>query len=536
MAVTRRQLLGSAAVAGAAAATGLVDSPAAAAPGPSGVAAEYPEVVVRPDDPRYAELVTRGYNRRFTGTPEQVQLVYTPEHVQRALERAVRNGKRVTVRSGGHCFDGLVDDPRFQVLLDVSEMKRVYYDPGLKAFAVESGATVYDMFKTLYLGWGVTVPAGVCPTVGVGGHVCGGGYGPLSRREGLTVDHLYAVEVVVVDGDGRAHTVVATREPDDPHRDLWWAHTGGGGGNFGIVTKYFFRSPGASGTIPGRLLPRPPARLLSSWVNWSWEGMTEADFSRLVANHAAWHTANSEPGTPYASLHSSLHLNRVAVGALMLEIRMDATLPNAARLFDEYIAAVSAGVSVQPMAFSWEGLWLENSTDLGWVDPTGSERGKTKGGNMRKPFTESQVHTIYRALTDPANQGQGKVYVAAYGGQINTVSPTATAVAQRDSLFKVAYSAQWADPAEDAAQLAWIRALYRDVHAATGGVPVTNESQDGCYINYPDVDLKDPAWNTSGVPWSTLYYKQNYRKLQRVKATYDPRHVFRHALSVEPAA
>ncbi len=57
---------------------------------------------------------------------------------------------------------------------------------------------------------------------------------------------------------------------------------------------------------------------------------------------------------------------------------------------------------------------------------------------------------------------------------------------------------------------------------------------DGCYINYVDADMADPTQNTSGVPWSTFYYKDNYPRLQRVKAAYDPRNVFRHALSIEP--
>ena len=68
---------------------------------------------------------------------------------------------------------------------------------------------------------------------------------------------------------------------------------------------------------------------------------------------------------------------------------------------------------------------------------------------------------------------------------------------------------------------------------ARGGVPVPDANTDGSYINYPDVDLADPAWNTSGVPWHTFYYKDNYPRLQQVKKRYDPRNVFRHALSIE---
>ncbi len=84
----------------------------------------------------------------------------------------------------------------------------------------------------------------------MGGHVVGGAFGFLCRQLGLAADYLYAVEAVTVEERGQASSVVATRETSDPHRDLWWAHTGGGGGNFGVVTRYWFRSPDASTEDP----------------------------------------------------------------------------------------------------------------------------------------------------------------------------------------------------------------------------------------------------------------------------------------------
>ncbi|WP_410876320.1 BBE domain-containing protein [Nocardia sp. A7] len=74
--------------------------------------------------------------------------------------------------------------------------------------------------------------------------------------------------------------------------------------------------------------------------------------------------------------------------------------------------------------------------------------------------------------------------------------------------------------------------MYRDVHAETGGVPVPNEAYGGSYINYPDPDLADAAWNTSGLPWHAFYYGDNYRRLLAVKAAADPRNVFQHQLSI----
>src|SRR5438045_7679466 len=90
----------------------------------------------------------------------------------------------------------------------------------------------------------------------------------------------------------------------------------------------------------------------------------------------------------------------------------------------------------------------------------------------------------------------------------------------------------WIDPREEEKNLQWVRAFYRDLFAETGGVPVPSDRYDGTFINHPDVELIDPTLNTSGVPWYTLYYRENYPRLQRIKERWDPRNVFHHALSV----
>lgn len=115
------------------------------------------------------------------------------------------------------------------------------------------------------------------------------------------------------------------------------------------------------------------------------------------------------------------------------------------------------------------------------------------------------------------------------------MAPGATAFPHRDASVLAAYQATWLDPADDARHLTALRELYRDVYAETGGVPVRGPVNAGCYVNLPDADLADRAWNTSGVSPQTLYYGDNYPRLQRVKAAWDPRDIFRHALSVRKA-
>jgi FAD/FMN-containing dehydrogenase len=178
-------------------------------------------------DPRYADLAGKRFNKRYTGRPEYVRLPTSTKDVVDALQEAVNSNLRIVVRSGGHCLEGFVSDPAVQVLVDMSLMTAVDYDADKSAFMVEAGTTVGEMYRRLYLGWAVVLPAGEHPGIGVGGHVVGGAFGFLCREYGLAADYLYAIELVTVNGSGAVHSVIATREANDPNRELWWAHTGG---------------------------------------------------------------------------------------------------------------------------------------------------------------------------------------------------------------------------------------------------------------------------------------------------------------------
>src|SRR5436309_6673359 len=271
---------------------------------------------IGPDDPRYRAVVEKGFNKRFRASPDYVRLVSSTEQVISAVEEAVREGRRLVVTSGGHCLEGFVSDRDVRVIVDVSPMRRVYYDAEMGAVAVEAGATVGETFRALFETWGIMIPLGEYPEIGMGGHVVGGAFGFLCRQLGLAADYLYAVEVVTVDEGGRAGSVVATREASDPHRDLWWAHTGGGGGNFGIVTRYWFRSPDASGEDPARLLPPAPESITTFKAEWSWSDIDQPFFLRLLQNHGSWSERNSGAESPNASLWALLEVHRKQFGKI----------------------------------------------------------------------------------------------------------------------------------------------------------------------------------------------------------------------------
>ena len=492
-------------------------------------------IKIGPDDPRYHAVVDKRFNKRFRANPDYVRLVGSTDEVVSAVDDAVQEERRLVVTSGGHCLEGFVSDPEVRVIIDVSPMKRVYYDGEMRAVVVEAGATVGETFRALFEKWGVVIPLGEYPEIGMGGHVVGGAFGFLCRQLGLAADYLYAVEVVTVDESGLASSVVATRELSDPHRDLWWAHTGGGGGNFGVVTRYWFRSRDASGEDPARLLPRAPKAITTFRAEWNWIDIDQSSFLRLIQNHGIWSEHNSDVDSPNASLWTLLLVHRKQLGKII--IRGLSTAGAAAeRQIDDYIAALSEGVSPpqgrEVATMAWLEFALNPFPDL-FAMPPGGVSTKVKDALLKKRLTDGQIAVAYDYMTRTDYDVMGGAFgFATYGGRINTVASDATASAQRESIFDMACNTGWIDPRDERKNLTWVRAFYQDLFAESGGVPAPGDAYEGGFINHPDTDLADPALNKSGVPWHTLYYKENYPRLQRIKARYDPRDVFRHALSI----
>ena len=495
---------------------------------------------MNPGDPLYRDLQLRGYNRRFVGTPDRVLVVDDTDQVVHAVDTAVASGQKLAVRSGGHSTEGFVDDPAIQCVIDLGQMDSVYYDRLRRAFAVGAGATLGRVYQALDMRWGVTLPGGIGTGVGMGGHVAGGGFGPLSRLYGQISDHLYAVETVVVDENSTAKAVIATREEDDPRRDLWWAHTGGGGGNFGVATKFWFRSRDRQGDDPTLLLPKRPSGYMMASVAWRWADLDEAKFATLVNNYMRWCERNSSPGSPAASVNGNLVLFRKEFGVVTLTGQVDPAQPRSSEALETYLAEVTANVPYGMKTTQDDAPWQYTTLHAPEIAdalgiPATQLRSKAKGAFLRSALDASQIGTIFERLTsdDYGWRGAAAVFVT-WGGQINALSPQDTAVAERDSVALFSVGNFWDDPDDDEKHLTWARTLYRDVFAATGGVPVPNDRTGGCYINWLDPDLLEEEWNRSGVPWFELYYGGNYKKLQEAKGRWDPRQVFNHALAVEP--
>lgn len=209
----------------------------------------------------------------------------------------------------------------------------------------------------------------------------------------------------------------------------------------------------------------------------------------VVGNYLAFFERNSNPDSPFASLYAPLHVQPFT-GACDILVLLDAAV---ASRYDEFVAAVGEGVRPPPIVPSFE----------------------------RKSYLDKGAQVYYAKGAQPP-----RVEVARPAG--------ATAMPVRDSFMQMLIHAAWREPSDDADFLRWARAMYRDVYADTGGVPAPDETNAGSYINYPDPDLRDPHWNTSRASWHNLYYRDNYPRLQQIKAKWDPRNIFRHELAIEP--
>ncbi|MBW8862149.1 MAG: BBE domain-containing protein [Acidobacteria bacterium] len=263
--------------------------------------------------------------------------------------------------------------------------------------------------------------------------------------------------------------------------------------------------------------------------------MDHAGFCRLMQNHGVWCEQNSGAGSPNASLWTLLEIHRQQFGKIIVR-GVSTAGAEAERQIEAHLEALGAGVGV-PAAkelarMGWLDFALNPLPDLFAAPPSGVSV-KVKDAMLRKRLTGRQIDVVFDYMTRTDSDVMGGVFgLATYGGVVNTVAPDATASAQRSSILDTACNVGWLDPADEARNLAWVRAFYRELFADTGGVPVPGDAYDGAFINHPDTDLADPTLNTSDVPWHTLYYQANYPRLQRVKARWDPLDVFHHALSV----
>jgi hypothetical protein len=157
---------------------------------------------------------------------------------------------------------------------------------------------------------------------------------------------------------------------------------------------------------------------------------------------------------------------------------------------------------------------------------------------MKRGFSSAEAKLIYKHLnrTIPGAEISGILAVDSYGGAVNRAELAGTtSIPQRASILKLQFQSYWNKPEDDRARLEWMRDFYTDLYSGPDadpkykGTPYWNDHYEGCYINYPDVDML--AYHF----WPQLYYGEElYPFLQTVKQRYDSNNIFHHSMSIRP--
>ena len=511
-------------------------------------------LVLEPDSPSF-ESLTQGFNGRWSApNARRIYLPLTEAGVESATHQILQDGhgRAFKVRGGAHCYEDFVFNPDVEAILDMSLLNTVGFDPERGVFFAQGGANNFDLQYAL-IRFGKTLPGGSCPTVGLGGHVCGGGYGVLSPLYGLTVDWLTGVSLVHL-RNGSPEAIHVSRESMGQEADLFWAHTGGGGGNFGIISRYDFSD-----------LPDAPVSAEVQIFAWDWSLVKRKGPAFLTRIVRFFESLSETLGNQAFVILKLTHFDSGQIQLLVQHVVLaglastsELAIPT---LFKQKMATEllkhglgETAKSLKTIAGHPSPFEPKSSQSFSWWEAItfygasgGPMNGKYKSAYMRKSFEDEDIRKIYRHLTRKMRDSSGRrismrdslLQVDSYGGKINTVARESTAVWQRDSIYKLQYQTYWpiqrganSNSSTGEVNLQWIRAFYADIYAETNGIPdptIDATGQlDGCYINYPDVDL-----NHHGLKKALqLYYGDNLGRLMQTKSAWDPFDFFNHSQSI----
>ena len=426
------------------------------------------------------------WNGMIDRRPALIVQCLTTEDVVHAVGVARRNSMPLAVRGGGHNIGGsaLVDDG---IVIDLSRMKRVDVNPATRRAVVEGGALLSDMDAATQA-HGLATPLGINSTTGVGGLTLGGGFGWLSRKYGMTVDNLEAVEMVLADGR-------VVRASESSHPDLFWA-VRGGGGNFGVVTRFEFR-----------LHPVGP-EVLCGLIVYSMSEATSVlrqyrDFVAKAPDElSVWAVMRKAPPLPF--LPESVHGQNVVVLAMchLGDPAAGASLVEPLRHFG---TVLGEHVGPAPLV-AWQQAF----------DPllTADARNYWKSHNL-DAVSDGFIDCLIEAV-DTLPSPHCEILIVSMGGAISRVEPGATAYAHRAARFVTNVHGRWESAAEDERGVRWARDFFeKAARFATGGV----------YVNFITDDERGRVHAAYGA---------NYQRLARVKRTYDPDNLFRVNQNIRP--
>ena len=415
----------------------------------------------------------RVWNGMIDRYPLAIVRPASAEQVGQVVRMAAEQSLPLAVRCGGHSFPGFSTCDG-GVVLDLSQLNHVTVDPSARVAEVGGGALLGDLDRA-GAPFGLVTPAGLVSHTGAGGLTLGGGMGWTSRRLGLTLDSLLWAEVVTADGQ-----IIEVSPKTEP--ELFWGLRGGGG-NFGVVTRFRFRMHSLGKITVGKWLYAPDRvrealltlgllaakapRSQTTVVNVTLAGLT------VTAFHSGDDGLGEASVMPFATLAGPGEGGLVDTDYVTLQSRSDTHLHWGRRYYGKggFLVGLDAPVA-------------DLMADLGRTAPT--------------PDAE--------------------LYMIQLGGAVADVAEEATAYSGRSGGFYWIVQPIWDDPADDARCLAW---------GKESGKAMAALSQAGNYLNEQGDVSKELTMQAYG--------QAKYERLARLKARFDPGNLFRLNQNITPA-
>jgi len=442
--------------------------------------------LIGPEDGDY-EQARAVYNAMIDRRPALIARAADAADVAAAIGFAREHGLTLAVRGGAHNGAGLgtVDDG---VVIDLSLLKHIAVDPNARTVRVGGGCTWGEVDRATGE-HGLATPSGIISTTGVGGLTLGGGLGYLTRRFGLTIDNLLEAELVLASGE-------QVRASAQEHPDLFWAIRGGGG-NFGVVSSFLFRTHEV-GTIVGGPSFWPvedAAEVMSAYR----EFLPGAP--RELSGFFAFHTVPPAPPFP-----EEIHLRQVC-GIVWCYVGSEEHAREAlAPLLESVPEPLMHGVQPMPHAMlqgMFDGLY-----------PPGHQWYWRADFVSEIPDEAVQLHA--RFGSQPPSM-QSTMHLYPIDGAAHDVAPSDTAWSYRDANWAAVFAGVDADPANADAIRRWSLDYQEALHPYSAG---------GAYVNMM-MDEGEERVRAS--------YRENYHRLAQVKRSYDPENVFRVNQNIRPA-
>jgi len=442
--------------------------------------------VVTSEDSDY-DAIRSIWNAMIDRHPDIIARCTGTADVVSCIKFARDTGIEFSIRSGGHNIAGssIRDNG---LMIDLSTMKSVFVDSKKRIAYVEPGATLGDVDHESQF-YGLATSLGINSTTGISGLTLGGGFGWLSRKYGMTVDNLIGAQVVTADGE-------SIRVSEDEHSDLFWAIRGGGG-NFGIVTRFELQlHPVGPETFSGLIVfPFNSAKnILQQYREYT---------ATLPDEMSIWGVIRKAPPLPF--LPEEVHGKEVVVMAFLYtgDEKTGQELIEPVRAFAKPHGEFSGMMPYK----EWQQIF----------DPllTPGARNYWKSHNF-EILNDATLDVIIEYASKIPSMAS-EIFIAQMGGYTSRQPLNKTAYVHRKANYIMNVHARWDESKDDALCIDWARAFFNSA---------TPYAMGGAYVNFMTEE------ETERVPSA---YGENYARLSEIKEKYDPENIFNLNQNIKPS-